>query len=89
MIEIPVETYGTIGIQYGTIYAILNQIETTILVVANSGSSHKKLTALYVIINAVFTPVCLALGTVPSVDQLSMKDHFAPSVIIFLAFLLM
>jgi membrane-associated HD superfamily phosphohydrolase len=84
-----VENYGSIGIQYGTIYYVMNQVMTTILVVANSGSSHKKFTALYVIINAFFTPVCLAIGTVPYIDQLSMKDHFSPSVIIFLVFLSM
>ena len=60
---------------------------STTLVVSNAGSNKRKYIAVYVLLNAIATPVCLALGTVKTADQITMKDHLYPSITIFFAFI--
>ena len=43
--------------------------------------------AVYILLNAIATPVCLALGTVRTSDDITIKDHLSPSITISFAFL--
>jgi hypothetical protein len=79
--------YRTIGILYTCIYSIINQIITVIVVLAFHNSVQFKYVTLYIFMNCLLTPLCIAIGTVETIDLLSMKEHFAPSILIFFALL--